>query len=1497
MAKQPDEHDRPQPEEDVLGPDDRIPEAGKPPTAVSRKPNTQLAPLEDPATAPPVRKPAAPTMLGKPDEEAPAVPKTAAPTMLAKDEPSAPPLVIPNMSLDEPGAGSSVFVAEPLGDENAAWVVEVVPESEEGAPPSSILDVIPVTEDESVLGANAGEPADLGAARPHSDIFVGEFAEAPSGQAGSSEILDAQPISVMQSDVLGPHVVSEVLEAQPVSEVQSALKAAPPAAYDDADSVDLAGAAPTGAEALDLFSIEEEPLASDEDASGVLEVEVLGGSSIVEAEEAGGSSIFEAEAASEIFEAEAASEVDDEVLGEVEEVAAEASSAEVVSAEVENPDVSSATRKGEAVLGDEKLPSQAASGSQPAQPESPVFFEEDIDEAAPASARAAEDATEEADVLDIAEAQAGGSSAINWDEVGEGSSALKQAEAASYEQTVAFEAIADEEDSTEGSSSAVDLGKAHAGKIGAGSSGSGIDPVAEALESGIDLEDEAASDLGALDEPSVEFDELLTDEAPPKARAKKKGAKGLTDAGTDEEDIFSAGAAEGSGAEIAEAEAASAVEAEDAEPVFDDEDIEPAFAEDEEEVVPKSKKKAKAKRETEEDEEFAEADATEEVEVPETRKGAAPRPRRLVPVLGGTALGMLLVVGAAAGVWYFAPDYLEQMPRSPNAKPLPPPVIAATPLEKAGGALAQRNYPQVLAQLEGKTGPGELGALGEARWLQYVKEQADKKEPLKENDEKVKQAKKELVEADKDHPLLPQINKTFEAMKLKGEVAKLEESDKTVQDLRGILEKNKVVEEGAKLDELPKALGQVLDDKEKATKQLDGIAQALAEGKFIEDKDKLDVVVFQKILKDLGDKQTTLGAVNKLLEDAKIKEAGDKGVEKLLVAKKDADDKLSDVNKVLGDEKVKDEGAKGVTELAASRDKLRKDRDDLDATIKSAVDELADAKIVPAAGDPRKLLVAGTKLARARAESPLAIPLGQLGGSLNSLGASVAQLIESGLVTGRLATELSYYKVREPFIESPKERLETHIALLHDRTRHDPKETAAVLRETEWLLSKEAASTPEARAKAHYAAGLALRNQEKYEEARKSLTEALKEAKALPKPGPWRADAAQALKELTDPAVYYLPRIQRELEAGHVKQALAESNTALKVIPDNAALLAERAEVRLDEARKQGKISPEAQKLIQADAEAALKDAGAPAAFVLGQLEEDLGNLEGAEKKYREALKANQDSKGSIHEGNRIRIALARLLQRDRTPAAVAPAEPAEPRKEEKAEEKTSSLYVPMHPLTGLVLAMTLGAQPAEEEENPAATARLRESIQLAEELIRSDDPKAKGQGHVLLGQALSKQGKRTEGLREVAKGMALLFPGLTTQEMGKLLNEHPAFQHPDATKEPNPVIAERFYGLGLHHYWEHRYPEAEAQFKQAVGYFDKDARYQYFLGLSQLAQKTQVKRDAAYFSFEKGARLEAQGGQRTIDEINASLERVQGGLRQMLNGFRIRVLAKAPPE
>ena len=133
---------------------------------------------------------------------------------------------------------------------------------------------------------------------------------------------------------------------------------------------------------------------------------------------------------------------------------------------------------------------------------------------------------------------------------------------------------------------------------------------------------------------------------------------------------------------------------------------------------------------------------------------------------------------------------------------------------------------------------------------------------------------------------------------------------------------------------------------------------------------------------------------------------------------------------------------------------------------------------------------------------------------------------------------------------------------------------------------------------------------------------------------------------------------------------------------------------------------------------------------------------------------------------------------------------------------------------------------------------------------------------------------------------------------MNVLIHDHPAFQQPDVAGTPNPLMAERHFGEGIHLYWSKQYPQAEEHFRQAVKYYDKDARFQYYLGLSQLQQKTRLKRDAAIYSFEQGARLEAKLASVNPDavrEVNASLERIQGELRQHLNSYRYKATSTEP--
>ena len=506
-------------------------------------------------------------------------------------------------------------------------------------------------------------------------------------------------------------------------------------------------------------------------------------------------------------------------------------------------------------------------------------------------------------------------------------------------------------------------------------------------------------------------------------------------------------------------------------------------------------------------------------------------------------------------------------------------------------------------------------------------------------------------------------------------------------------------------------------------------------------------------------------------------------------------------------------------------------------------------------------------------------------------------MIARGLDNTALMVELKFYQIREPLIDSPEQQVDTYLALLSDRNQKDTRELNLALRDAKWLMSPEAKMSPEIRGKAFLVTGLAQRNQQQFDKAKESLQLAVKEAAvvkiiSVKKAEPWGTQAKLALDELTDATVYYLPLVSKFEAAGKFQAALAELNTALLAMPGDTRLLARRALVRFELTRNDPKYSaskfPEdADKAIRADLELALADpnVAGEAAFVQGQLEEVIGNFTRAEALYRQSLKTY---KGTPEEISRVRLALGRLLQRDRTPGGAPAALPQSKLNDEPSipTEKAEVVYV--HPLSLLVAQLALGAQPgAVDDDDPAETARIKESVEIAKDLMKSDNPKIKGQGNMLMGQALAKQGRRTEGLRLYIEGLKLVFPGRETKELMKLVEEHPIFQLPDVATRPNPYLAEYHYAQGRQLYFARKYTESEAHLKQAVTYFDQDARYHYFLGLTQIAQRTRFKRDLADLSLIRAGKLEAQN-KPNFTEVNMSLERIQGDLRQFLNRYRV---------
>jgi tetratricopeptide (TPR) repeat protein len=1047
--------------------------------------------------------------------------------------------------------------------------------------------------------------------------------------------------------------------------------------------------------------------------------------------------------------------------------------------------------------------------------------------------------------------------------------ALEPAEASSALDLGEAEAV---EEARPESNSAINLGDA----TPAGSSASsGVDRIAEALESGVDLAEAAP----AAEEPAEEAVAIGGEKATAgESSAVDLGATAPMSDLSHEPDAAKE-ALEVSPEEALE-EVSAKAEADAAEALLTER---PAEVEAGEALVAEEPAEAEA----------AEGPAGVEVEEGEEelvgagaaagrKEGGYPKPKYGRRWLGGAFLGILLAASGAAAVWYFQPDLIRQvLTWSPNNKELVsarrrgPKGPTATPLQEALAALHEGKIDDAWAKLAPDTSnsPDVLSARGEVRWLKYLRDQKAKKEAPKRDAPEVQEALKELKTAAASNPsaqlLADQIQATF--TKGQGD-EKLAAQVKAVRAL--LLQANAALPDDPQIKDVPVAVRALVETRQQEAKRLIAIAQVLQKAKVVDDASKVNAATIETLVKDLGD------ARKKAAEAAKE-------VQALLTARKELDAKLSEVNTRLKEAKIKDVGAKGVAELVAGRDKLQAEVNNLNSALAKALTEL-NGSPPKAGGDLTKELMNGIAAIREKAKAPLVAALNQVVSSLGGLSAGAGAWMQKALDRAVLEGQLRYYQAREPLIRSPEQQLDTWIRFYQDRRPKGGPEEQQALRDARWITAKESGAAPEAQAKAHYLQGLIARNEGKYEEARKELQAALKQVQAFKKSAAWSVQVVRDLKELTDPTAYFLPRAEQFQSAGRLKEALATLDTGLAAIPGDGRMLALRSLVRVELSKSPAQLKA-AEKQIRADAEAATKQPATAAAgwYALGRLEEELGHLSQAKQDYRQALKLHQ---GSPAEANRYRIALARILQRELAPPAEssspAPAEDAAAG-EEESEQAGSSPAVPFSPLAELAALAVIGQAPAaDDEESPQTAARLKESITLANELIKSDDPKTRGQGYMLLGVAHSRMGQRTDGLKEYLKGLALVHPDLSTRELLKLVQEHPAFQIPDLSVRPSAVQAESHYGRGLTYYWSGQYAKAEDEFKKAVAFYGQDARYRYFLGLARLAQNTRRKREAAWFDFEQGARLEAEDHPGRV-AVNSSLERIQGPLRQYLDRFR----------
>jgi tetratricopeptide (TPR) repeat protein len=194
------------------------------------------------------------------------------------------------------------------------------------------------------------------------------------------------------------------------------------------------------------------------------------------------------------------------------------------------------------------------------------------------------------------------------------------------------------------------------------------------------------------------------------------------------------------------------------------------------------------------------------------------------------------------------------------------------------------------------------------------------------------------------------------------------------------------------------------------------------------------------------------------------------------------------------------------------------------------------------------------------------------------------------------------------------------------------------------------------------------------------------------------------------------------------------------------------------------------------------------------------------------------------------------------------------------------------------VLALLLTAAVADDDDDTMQ--ELDEIIKLADEAIAAGN----AEGYLIKAGALARKGQWTEGLKVYNEGLKRLIKPEYAEGLGKLIDNHPSFNLPDPLRIPDPTRADKHYSAGLRMYFAGRYAEAEKELKEAYRNQGDDARILYYLGLAEMAQPGKRKISGEHFLMAYNLEQQSKPGPQAV---NASLERVQGEVRQYLNKFR----------
>jgi hypothetical protein len=465
----------------------------------------------------------------------------------------------------------------------------------------------------------------------------------------------------------------------------------------------------------------------------------------------------------------------------------------------------------------------------------------------------------------------------------------------------------------------------------------------------------------------------------------------------------------------------------------------------------------------------------------------------------------------------------------------------------------------------------------------------------------------------------------------------------------------------------------------------------------------------------------------------------------------------------------------------------------------------------------------------------------------------------------------------------PTEMLAFWLPLLEqDRSRKDLSANAVL---DAGRVLKDPQATPADRAHAEVIRGLALRNEEKFAEAREALQKAQEDLKG--DRNVWVARTEEALKEVSDPAAWYTARAEALHNQGKSDAALELLGRAVEALPkEQAALLAQRSLIELDVARAaaKGAIPPRDPMLVAArkDAEAAANAKLAEGYYAAGRVAEELGQWDKAAEYYRQAMETHPALDAA---GSRYAIARARALvqPREGRPAGeLPPIQPVVPPPPPKAEgDKVGRLDLPpdaARRAEALRFAVLLSVLALQAPDLQPPTPAQEEADKLADEVLKAGDKVP----FDVRAQALAIKGRWTMALLTYVEGLRSHLPPRYAGGLLELVRNHPRLKRPDTLRVPNPFDAERNYAAGLNYYFARDYPAAEKSFAAAVENDSQDARYFYFLGLAKLAQN---KRDA-YDDLDQGAVLESQN-RPPAATVSVALERIQGPLRRVINDAR----------